>query len=373
MGDTYPKVKLAAAQVAPVYMDREATVEKTCHQIEEAAKNGAKIIGFPEAHIPGFPQYCYWLPPHETTKLQATLFKNAVAIPSRATDTLCEAARRADAYVVVGMSEKEPDRLGTLYNTQLFIDRRGEILGKHRKLVPTLGEKLVYGQGDGSTLGVYKTDFGGLGALICGEHNNSLARFALLTLGEMIHVASWPGKPGEQYGRLRESMNFAVRHTAYEGKLFVISSTGYFSKEMVDEICTTDELRRRYGNPGGGASVIVGPDRGEILASAAEDKEETIYAEADIEKILTAKIHHDILGHYNRFDVLSLNFNSAKLEPLVRRQELSEGSGGRLLPFLSPEKEEKVLQKFRERGTDARQSLEKLFDVVLEESSSPLA
>jgi hypothetical protein len=142
---------------------------------------------------------------------------------------------------------------------------------------------------------------------------------------------------------------------------------------MVDEICTTDEMQRRYGNPGGGASVIVGPDRGEILASAAEDKEETIFAEADMEKIFTAKTHHDILGHYNRFDVLSLNFNQTKLEPLFRRQELSEGSGGRLLPFLSREKEEKILQKFREKGTDARQSLEKLFDVVLEESSSPLA
>ena len=117
MGDEFPKVKLAAAQVAPVFLDREATVKKTCEIIEEAGENGANIIGFPEAFIPTFPYWVFFETPLEARKKFVKLFKNAVVIPSKATDQICNVARKANIYAVVGINEREPNSMGTLYNT----------------------------------------------------------------------------------------------------------------------------------------------------------------------------------------------------------------------------------------------------------------
>lgn len=318
MGDSYPKFKVAAVQAASVFMDREATVDKTCGLIEEACENGARVIGFPESFIPGHP---YWYatklsnPLLEQGKFYKELYKNAVEVPSEATSKLCRAARENRAYLVVGITEKDPISMGTLYNSQLFIDNRGRIMGVRRKLVPTEWEKLVFGRGDGSGLSVYDTDYGQLGALICGEHANSLAKFALIAKGERLHVASWPAFPKELWSPLQnETVLFRVRQHAHEGKLFVISSCSHFSQEMIEMLCATDEEKARVLT-GGGCSAIIGP-RGQYLAGPLFDEEGIIYADIDLEEIIEAKMQHDLLGHYSRFDVLSLNLNEEKLTPL---------------------------------------------------------
>lgn len=320
MGDSYPKVKLAAAQVSPVFLDREATIEKACNLILEAGRNGAQIIGFPECFVPAFPHWYlfYKIEAPESANFYKQLFKNAVTVPSPATDKLCTAAKQAGVDVVIGINEKISDRLGTLYNSQLFISKEGKILGCHRKLVPTRAERLVYGSGDGSTLHVFPTEYGSIGGLICGEHTNSLIRFAMLAKGEKIHVASWPAfatsnQNGKVPKQLHSSIDFRVRNHAFEGKIFVISVTGIFSEEMKDTMNLNREARDMFLNDGGYSSII-GP-RGEYLAEPSPG-EKIIYAEADFDHAIEAKTLHDVIGHYNRFDIFKLIVNETSLEPV---------------------------------------------------------
>ena len=174
MGDTLPKARVAAVQAAPVFLDREATVEKALSLIDEAARNGADLIAFPEVFISGYPYWNRLENVFKTTPYFAELLKNAVEVPSPATDRLCKAAQRAGAYIAMGINERPTNTLGTLYNTNLIIDPTGDILLRHRKLMPTYAEKLVWGFGDGSTLRVLDTPIGKLGTLICGENANPL-------------------------------------------------------------------------------------------------------------------------------------------------------------------------------------------------------
>ena len=338
-------------QAEPVFLDREATIRKTCELIEEAASRGAEIIAFPEAFVSGHPDWFLFYPARDgVAKFYREFFKNAVEVPSRATDLLCEAARRAGAYVVLGLIEREPRTMGSLYNTLLFIDRRGSIMGKHRKIVPTETERIVLVAGEGSDLQVYDTEYGELGGLMCGENTNSLARFALLAMGEKIHVANWPPMPTAEM-RARGSLDHIdvrIRNHAYEGKIFVITCSGWFGEDMRAKICDTEE-RRAMVVQGGGCSGIVGPD-GRYLAGPLKDKEGIVYAELDMERIIDAKVLHDVIGHYNRFDVFSLTYTRRKLSPLrivdappepspTRRLGQAEAAVNRLLAKLEAQTE----------------------------------
>lgn len=326
MADIFPRTKVAAVQASPVYMDREATVEKTCRLIEEAGDNGAKIVGFPENFISGYPFFYLTLltnPFSEEKKRYLELYRSAVEVPSPATERLCRAARKSNVYAVIGINERDPVSMGTLYNSQIFVDNQGRIMGVHRKLAPTIFEKLVYARGDGSNLHIFKTEFGEMGALICGEHASSLVKFSLIARGEKIHVASWAGFPQEIFPKHQnEGVLFRTRQHAHEGKLFVISSSGHFSQEMIDHLCNTKEERARL-HVGGGCSAIIGPN-GEFLGGPLYDQEGIVYADINLEHIIEAKLRHDVLGHYSRFDVLSLNFNEAKLAPIHYTNRLDE-------------------------------------------------
>jgi predicted amidohydrolase len=306
VGDTYPRLRVAAVQAAPVFLDREATVEKTCRLIEEAAKKDAKIVGFSECFVPGYPHWVDWAKAKDRPKAAERylqLFKNAIEVPSPATEQLCETAKQNDCYVVVGINEKEKDTMGTLYNSQLFISRNGTLLGKRRKLVPTYGERFVYQGGDGTDLPVFQTDYGRLGALICGEHSNPLAKFTLLAKGEALHVASWPA--------LTMRGDFIPQQCAFEGRLFIISASDIFTKEVKEYLGTDAEGIEL----GGGTSGIYGP-QGDIIAKAAANREEIIYAQIDLEEIVRAKMLIDVVGHYNRFDIFQLCVNEQKQQPM---------------------------------------------------------
>lgn len=332
MGDSYPRLKAAAVQAAPVFLDREATVEKACRLIGQAASHGAQLIVFPECFIPGFPHWFAFLPAYECRGFIVELFKNAVEVPSPAVGKLAEAAREASAYVVMGINERRPGTMGTLYNSQLFLGADGIVLGVHRKLVPTFTERLVHTGGDGSGLHVYPTPFGELGGLICGEHGNSLARFALLALGEKIHAASWPAYPTAANQINREGMQIRIRAHAFEGKVFVIAACGVFDDRMAEVLCQREEDRRRIVSPGGN-SAIVGPT-GSYLARPSTEKEEIVLADLNLEEIVSAKIDHDICGHYNRFDIFTLQINRRPQRPL-RLTGADEGEG---LPLDAPER-----------------------------------
>jgi nitrilase len=307
-GDSYPKFKVAAIQAEPVPLDREATVDKACSLIEEAGRNGAKIIALPEGFIPGHPDWLYFYPPDEAMKrFYRDFFKNSVEVPSPATDQLAQAARRAGAYVAIGINERMHGHMGSLFNSILFLGPDGNILGVHRKLVPTTTERLVLSAGDGSTLDVYPTPYGELGGLMCGENTNSLARFALLAQGEKIHTAHWPAYPSEYNRGGIDGQEIRIRYHAYEGKCFVISSASVFGDASIERLCVTEQARSLVLK-GNAVSGIINP-YGKYIGGPLRGDEGIVYAEVDLEMMIDAKTLHDVTGHYNRFDVLSLRYN----------------------------------------------------------------
>lgn len=316
MGDAFPTVKLAAVQASPVFLDREATVRKTCALIEEAGRNGAKFIGFPEGFIPGFPMWFgYHLTGSPTSQRFAyQLFENAVEVPSSATDALGEAARTAGAYVAIGITERVGGTLGTMYNSQLVLGPDGNVLGCHRKIVLTDTERLVQTVGDGSTLRTYDTPVGPFGGLICGEHTNSLPRVSLLLQGERIHVASWPSFTLASSAGL-ESIDIRAGYHAFEGRIFVISSTSVLTDDTIERLELTAD-QKALNVRRGGHSGIIGPNGQYISGPAADDEETIVYADADMREIVKGKIKQDVTGHYNRFDLFTLELRRLPHEPL---------------------------------------------------------
>ena len=318
MGDTFPRFKAAAVQAAPVFLDRDATVDKSCRLIEEAADKGAKLIAFPEVFIPAYPYWHRLDNPYRGKKYFRELVKNSVEVPSPATDRLCQWARKTKTYVIMGINEKVPETIGTLYNTNVLIGPDGQILGCHRKLVPTYIEKITWGGGDGHTLRIYDTACGKLGMLNCGENTNSLARFALIAQGEQVHVANYPGQPlgDESKFDIRRAIEIRSAAHAFEGKLFNVVSCSVFTQEMADLLGDTDEKKRMISRGSNGLTAIYGPDGSMIAGPLDPNEEGMVIAEIAIEEIIDQKLQHDIAGNYNRFDVLSLNLNPRVQKPI---------------------------------------------------------
>lgn len=295
--------KVAVVQAAPVFLNREATVDKACELIAAAGNEGARLIVFPESFIPTYPDWVWAVPPGEEgllSELYAELLDQAVTIPSAATDKLCRAAKSAGAYVALGVSERNAEASGaSMYNTLLYLDAQGNILGKHRKLVPTGGERLVWAQGDGSTLNVYDTPLGKIGGLICWENYMPLARYSLYAWGVQLYVAAtWDrGQPWLS----------TLRHIAKEGRVYVLGSCIALRK---DDIPGRYPFKQRfYGGEGEwvnvGDSAIVNPD-GEFVAGPVRMKEEILYAEIDPRQMRGPKWMLDVAGHYARPDVFEL-------------------------------------------------------------------
>jgi len=311
-------------------LDRDGSIDKAVRFIEEAADKKAVIIGFPELFIPGHVSPWYNAKKTNPLPLQGQLFKqivrNAVKVPGPATERLCAAAKKAHAYVVMGIVESDDLFPGTLYMSQLFISDAGAVMGVHRKLVTTGTEKLVFTCGDGSGHAVYDTPYGKLSAMNCGEHAHSLFKYALLAMGTQIHVASWPAFPDRISGRLHaDTIDFRVRQFAHEGKIFIINSCGIFDQQNIDFCCTTQEEKERLVAGSGGGSAIISPD-GAYLAGPLREGEAVLTAEISLEDALPGKQVHNVLGHYARWDIFSLCFNKTRLAPFQSRR--GEGDAG---------------------------------------------
>jgi nitrilase len=299
-------ILVAAVQAAPVFLDKKKTVEKACALIAEAARNGAQLVVFPETFISGYPDWV-WVVPNSNRavldELYYLLIENAVTIPDAATRLLCQAAKAAGINVVMGIHERNAEASGaSLYNTLLYINTKGEILGRHRKLIPTGGERLIWAGGDGTTMKAFQTTVGKMGGLICWENYMPLARQAMYEQGVQIHVApTWDSS---------ENWLQSLRHIAREGGMFVI---GCCTALRMSDIPDRYEFKKFYPegkdwiNPGN--SCIIDP-KGNYLAGPVKASEEILYAEIDYRLIAAAKRMFDAAGHYARPDVFNFSVNS---------------------------------------------------------------
>jgi aliphatic nitrilase len=313
MGDSYGTVKVAAVQAASVFLDREGSTEKACRLIREAGKNGARVIGFPEGFIPAHP---VWYHHHAATgaianRLAVELFKNAVEIPGTETDAIGQAARDANAYVVMGVCEKLPNTTGTMFNSQIYFAPDGSIIRKHQKIMPTVGERLVHMGGYGDTFGAFESEFGPMSGLICGENSNPLAVFALIAEGTRIHVMSWPNHFPTSGDPLRNRVAIDSQAFAQMSKAFVISACGTVDDRMIEMLKAGPEGEKflRDANCCGG-SLIVDP-LSRIIAGPMGPEEGILYAECNLDLGIQMKLRHDFAGHYNRPDIFQVHVNRA--------------------------------------------------------------
>lgn len=316
-------VTLAAAQIEPIYHDKEGTVDKTCRWIEKAGREGADLVVFPEAHVPGYP---YWRRAGtiaDWTEHMVDLQKNSLHVNDDEVVVLGESIADADVNVVLGAHELS-DRPGsnTLYNAMFFFDRSGQVLGRHRKLMPTHGERAIWGRGDPESLRLYDMDLGMVGGLICYENHMTLSKAALCAMGEEIHVASWPGfweqgsHPGEKSRAESSEANDtcdiypAMRQYAFETQSFVVSCSAFLSEDIPESF--QGELSF---NVAAGGSMLINP-AGIVKAGPIIDEETLLTAEFHRDERRATKAVFDAVGHYSRWDAVNLEISDGRLEPI---------------------------------------------------------
>jgi nitrilase len=295
-------VSIACVQAEPVVLDREATLDKLERLTAEAAEAGASLVAFPETFVAAYPSSAWakhlagWGEPG-AKEAYAQLAREAVAVPGPAADRLGEIAREHGVWLVTGVNELDPERPGTLYNALLYHAPDGSLAQRHRKLVPTNHERLVWGQGDGSGLRAIETGLGRLGGLICWENYMPLARFALYESGVEIYVASTADDSDEWQATLV--------HIARESRAFVVAPC-HFQRASAypDDFPLRGALEGR-DVIGRGGSAILGPD-GSYLAGPLYDAEGILYAELDPARLFEERQRFDPAGHYHRPDVLRL-------------------------------------------------------------------
>ncbi|MES9689598.1 carbon-nitrogen hydrolase family protein, partial [Bacillus sp. JJ353] len=293
-------------------MDRDATINKAVRLIMQASEKGAKIVVFPEAFIPAYPRGLSFgtmigSRSEEGRKDWYRYWENSIEVPSESTEKLGEAAREAGVYLIIGVIERDRENSGgTLYCSVLFFNPDGEFMGKHRKLKPTASERIVWGEGDGSTLPVFDTPYGKIGALICWENYMPLARAAMYAQGVQIYIAPTADA--------RESWQSTIRHIAMEGRCFVLSCNQYVKKDMYpQDLACYDELKSSPEVMCRGGSAIVGP-LGDFVTEPVWEREEIIIADLDMKQITYGKFDFDPVGHYARPDVFQLRVNKEKQE-----------------------------------------------------------
>ncbi len=312
MGDQYPRLRVAVAQAAPAFLDREASTDKAVGIIEEAGKEGVDLLALPEGFIPAHPVWYHFhsVTSQESLAMAARLFLNSVEVPSLVTDRLCQAAAESNVNVVIGICERRQGARGTLYNTQLFINRDGHLVGKHQKLMPTVGERIVHTGGWGDSVRVFDMGFGTVSGLICGENSNPLSIFALAAQGTQIHVASWPNHFSKNEHEMADVVLLASRALAYRANCFVLNACGTVSQEMLELLPLIDDDRRFLEEPShSGGSSIIGADASVLAGPMPGDQEGLLIADIDLSDCVSAKLVHDYAGHYNRPDIFTLTIN----------------------------------------------------------------
>ena len=300
-------VRIAAIQATPVILDAEATVEKACGLLGEAAADGARLAVLPEAFVPLFPSNAWakgaasfggWEGAKDFgawDELWQRLWENSVDVPGPLTERIAEACREHDIHCAIGVNERESERPGSLYNTLLLLGPEG-VLHKHRKLMPTMQERLFHGIGAGDDLAVVATPAGRIGGLICWENRMPLARYAVYRGGPQV----WVAPTGDDSDGWLASM----RHVAIESGAFVVSVAQYIPASAFpdDFPVPLPEGKEVFGD---GGAAIVEPRFGQVIGGPLYGEEGIVIADCDLRVCLLAKRWFDVAGHYSREDVLA--------------------------------------------------------------------
>lgn len=316
----HPKFRAAAVQAAPVFLDLDASIDKAVGLIAEAARNGARLIAFPETWLPGYPWFIWLDSPAWGMQFIQRYHDHSLVYGSAEAERIAAAAREHSIVVVMGHSEKQG---GSLYMGQWIVDEHGQSIAQRRKLKPTHVERTVFGEGDGCDLSVYETSLGRIGALCCWEHLQPLSKYAMYAQNEQVHVAAWPSFSlyrGGAYALGPEVNNAASRIYAVEGQCFVLAPCATVSKEMVQTLCGDDPVKRQLLQEGGGYARIYAPDGQLMHEPLAETDEGLVYADLDLGMISLAKAAADPAGHYARPDVTRLLLDRTPGDRVVTTQ-----------------------------------------------------
>lgn len=325
------KTVVTAVHAASVTLDKAATTAKACRLIEQAASAGSRFVVFPESFLPGFPLWNALIRPIDGHAMFRRFAENSIRIDGTELREIADAAARHRIIVSIGISEVSAHSEGCLWNSNILISERGELLNHHRKLVPTFYEKLSWSAGDGAGLQVVATNIGRIGSLICGENNNPLSRYTLMAQGEQIHTANyppvWPFR--NPLGAARYDLSDAIRVRAaahsFEAKTFTIVSAGFLDEASLAVLADGDEESEAILKAcPRSCSMIVGPD-GSLRSELRSEEEGMVHAEIDVSEVLEHKQHHDMAGYYNRMDIYALHVQRARPRPAYFSDDLSLG------------------------------------------------
>lgn len=329
----HPRIKVAAVQSgsvfrdAPQWFDLDATLEKSISLIEEAGRNGAKLIVFPECHLPCYPHFSLDIADRPTyNDMWAKLLWSSVEVPSKETEALCTAAKKAGAYIAMGLTERDSKYQGRMYNSILYISPRGEILGTHRKICNTVQERLFHTPGGGgdNLKTVFKTEIGNIGGSICGEHCQLLLNHCWIVQGIQIHCSLWPGQPA-----LETHTDINSRALCYTGHIFGVIAAAYIpEKDFPKNFCRNSRFGVPHVNFRGGSGVV--NPWGEYIAGPVYDKETIVYGEIDLGDVDRSRSGINMVGIYSRWDLLNVNIREETYEPLLPMGEKPSTESGKV-------------------------------------------
>ncbi len=315
---------IAGAHLAPVFLDAAATTNKAVDAIGEAARAGAELVAFPESYIPGFPVWAALSAPICNHDLFGRFVDGSVRIDGPEIHTLRLAARRHGITVSVGISEKSPTSVGSIWNSNLVIGSDGSIVNLHRKIMPTFYEKLIWTPGDGHGLAVYDTQVGRLGALICGENTNPLARYTLMAQAEQVHVSTYPplwptrdpsggGKPYD----LESAIRVRAGAHSFEAKVFTMAVSAVLDDTTRSVLAVLgDDAMRVLEGTARGVTLVIDPF-GEVISDVLREDEGLLLQKIDLDQCIEPKQFHDAAGSYNRFDIFDLKVNRRRITPIT--------------------------------------------------------
>lgn len=315
-------IKVAAAHVAPVFLELAPTIEKACSIVGEASAAGAGLVAFPETYAPAFPVWSALRAPIYNHDLFRRLVANSMQFGDQHMSKIAEAARANEINVSFGFNERSTHSVGTIYNSNVLISAEGEILNHHRKIVPTFYEKLTWAPGDGAGLRVCQTSCGRVGMLICGENTNPLARYTMIAQAEQVHISSYPpiwpthAPAQNQYYDLAHAIRLRAAAHSFEAKAFNVVASGFMDESMFQLLAALDpDAASILDSSPRSVSLVTAPN-GVRICDEQCDEEAILYAELDLQDCIEPKQIHDVSGGYNRFDIFDLSVNRQRQQPV---------------------------------------------------------